>query len=455
MPNSLPGTVLTSAISSTEAMQSIFSARATVQRMLDVEAALARSLATAGVIPASAATSWIRCCHAEQIDLVALTAEAGAAGNLAIPLVRQLTAAVAMLDPEAARYVHWGATSQDVIDTGRVLQLRAATELIQDDLAALANSLAGLAQRYRDTPMIGRTWLQHALPITFGLKAAGWLDAVMRHQQRLLEYRARSCVLQFGGAAGTLASLGDRADSVAQAMASDLGLALPNMPWHAHRDRLVECATQLAGLTGTLGKIARDIALMSQTEVAEVSEPNGPGRGGSSSMPHKRNPVGCAGVLAAATRMPALAATMLSALPNEHERALGGWQSEWETLPEMVALCAAALAQLRTVIEGLQVDPQRMRRNIDATGGMIMAEAVVLELAPHLGRAQAHQLVEAACHKAYAEQRDLLSVLQTEPQVAEILSKQRLAQLFDPLSYLGQAGAYVDRVLAAHQQRTP
>ena len=454
MPNSLPGTVLTSAISSTEAMQSIFSARATVQRMLDVEAALARSLATADVIPASAATSWIRCCHAEQIDLVALTAEAGTAGNLAIPLVRQLTAAVAMLDPEAARYVHWGATSQDVIDTGRVLQLRAATELIQDDLAALANSLASLTQRYRDTPMIGRTWLQHALPITFGLKAAGWLDAVMRHQQRLLECRARLCVLQFGGAAGTLASLGDRADSVAQAMASDLGLALPNMPWHAHRDRLVECATQLAGLTGTLGKIARDIALMSQTEVAEVSEPNGPGRGGSSSMPHKRNPVGCAGVLAAATRMPALAATLLSALPNEHERALGGWQSEWETLPEMVALCAAALAQLRTVIEGLQVDPQRMRRNIDATGGMIMAEAVVLELAPHLGRAQAHQLVEAACHKAYAEQRDLLSVLQTEPQVAAVVSKQRLAQLFDPLSYLGQAGAYVDRVLAAHQQRT-
>lgn len=452
MPNSVPGTALTSAIASTEAMQEIFSAHGTVQRMLDVEAALARALASAGVIPEPAATSWVRCCQAEQIDLMALAVAARDAGNIAIPLVQQLTAAVAATDPDAARYVHWGATSQDVIDTGQVLQLIDATQVISVDLAALADALADLAQQHRDTPMIGRTWLQHALPITFGLKAAGWLDALLRHQQRLAELRSRLGVLQFGGAAGTLASLGNRAASVAQSIASDLQLVPANVPWHAHRDRFVECATALASLTGTLGKIARDIALMSQTEIAELSEPTTPGRGGSSSMPHKRNPVGCAAVLAAATRVPALAATMLCAMPNEHERGLGGWQSEWETLPELVSLSAAALAQLRAVIEGLQVDSRRMRRNIDVSGGMIMAEAVTLELAHHLGRAQAHQLVESACHRAYAEQRDLLSVLQGEPQVVSVLSKQRLAQLFDPLGYIGEAGACVDRVLAAYRQ---
>jgi 3-carboxy-cis,cis-muconate cycloisomerase len=301
--------------------------------------------------------------------------------------------------------------------------------------------------------MIGRTWLQHALPITFGLKLAGWLDALIRHQQRLLACRERVCVLQFGGASGTLASLADHAPSVTQAMARELELSTPDLPWHAHRDRFVECATTLGMLTGTLGKIARDISLMSQTEVAELSEPSAPGRGGSSSMPHKRNPVGSAAVLSAATRVPSLVATLLSAMPNEHERALGAWQSEWETLPEIVSLCAAALGQLRSLIDGLQVDTERMRRNIDASRGMVMAESVALALATSLGRAQAHQLVEAACHKAYAQHIDLLTVLQAEPQVLGVLSKQRLEQLFDPLSYVGEAGASVDRVLEAYRQR--
>jgi 3-carboxy-cis,cis-muconate cycloisomerase len=370
-------------------------------------------------------------------------------------MVKQLTAAVAAMDADAARYVHWGATSQDVIDTGRVLQLREAINVITHELAALVDALAGMAQCYRDTPMIGRTWLQHALPITFGMKLAGWLDALLRHQQRLAACRKQVCVLQFGGASGTLASLGEHASSVTQAMAQELDLATSHLPWHAHRDRFVECATTLGMLTGTLGKIARDISLMSQTEVAELSEPGAPGRGGSSSMPHKRNPVGSAAVLSAATRVPSMVATLLSAMPNEHERALGGWQSEWETLPEIVSLSAAALAHLRSVIDGLQVDTERMRRNIDASRGMVMAESVTLALATSLGRAQAHQIVEAACHKAYAENSDLLTVLQTEHEVVGVLSEQRLAQLFDPLSYVGEAGNFVDRVLEAYQQRKP
>ena len=447
--------MLTSAISSTEAMQQIFSARATLQSMLDVEAALARALAAKGVIPVSAVDPWVRCCQADQLDIPSLVTAAQDAGNIAIPMVKQLTAAVAAMDADAARYVHWGATSQDVIDTGRVLQLREAINVITHELAALVDALAGMAQCYRDTPMIGRTWLQHALPITFGMKLAGWLDALLRHQQRLAVCREQVCVLQFGGASGTLASLGEHASSVAHAMARELDLATPHLPWHAHRDRFVGCATTLGMLTGTLGKIARDISLMSQTEVAELSEPGGPGRGGSSSMPHKRNPVGSATVLSAATRVPSLVATLLAAMPNEHERALGGWQSEWETLPEIVSLSAASLAHLRSVIDGLQVDTARMRSNIDASRGMVMAESVALALATSLGRAQAHQIVEAACHKAYAENRDLLTVLQTEPEVVGVLSEQRLAQLFDPLSYVGEAGNFVDRVLEAYQQRKP
>jgi 3-carboxy-cis,cis-muconate cycloisomerase len=430
VPDSLPGTTLTSGISSTDTLQAIFSARSTVQRMLDVEAALAHALATAGVIPSAAVDPWVRCCDADQIDINALRLAVPEAGNIAIPLVKQLTANVAAIDADAARYVHLGATSQDLIDTAKVLQLRDAVYVITNDLVLLADVLALLARRYRDTPMIGRTWLQHALPITFGLKVAGWLDALLRHQQRVHDMSKQLRVLQFGGASGTLASLGDHALAVSQSIADQLDLTLPSVPWHAHRD----------------------IALMSQTEVAELSEPDAPGRGGSSSMPHKRNPVGCAAVLSAATRVPGLVATMLSAMPNEHERALGGWQAEWETLPEIVSLSAAALAQLSSVTARLQVDTERMRSNIDASRGMVMAEAIVIELAHGLGRAQAHQLVEAACRKAYSQRQDLLKELQAEPQVTDVLSKDRLAQLFDPLSYIGQAGAYVDRVLETYEK---
>ena len=444
---------LTHAMSSSEGMSQIFSPVNTVQRMLDVEAALAQALAAEGVIPQDAAQAIVEACVAANIDLDALARDAGDAGNLAIPLLRQLTAQVAARNAEAARYVHWGATSQDVIDTGVVLQLREALQLMRVALSELADAIAALAHRYRTVPMIGRTWMQHALPITFGLKAAGWLDAVLRHQDRINSLGQRVGVLQFGGASGSLASLGDQGLAVAQVLAHQLELELPAVPWHGHRDRMTEVATTLGLLTGTLGKIARDISLQMQTEVAELSEPVVHGRGGSSTMPHKRNPVGCAAVLAASGRVPALVSTMLSAMVQEHERALGGWQAEWDTLPQITELAGVALIQLRKVVEGLQVDESRMRANIDLTRGLVMAEAVSLALGRHLGRAAAHELVESACAEALRSNATLQEVLQVDSRVTQHLNTHALEQLFDPSQYLGEAIAFTDRVLAAHRQR--
>lgn len=444
---------LTAAMFSTEGMERIFSGQNTVQRMLDFEAALARAEAVEDIVPPHAAAVIAACCDVAHIDLDALTQAAAQAGNLAIPLIKQLTATVAARDPEAANYVHWGATSQDVIDTGMVLQLREAIDLIVVDLAVFADTLAALALHHRSTPVIGRTWMQHALPVTFGLKVAGWLDAVLRHQARLAQLRARLFVLQFGGAAGTLASLGNRGLTVATALARELDLRLPDAPWHTQRDRMAEVATVLGLLTGTLGKIARDIALHSQTDVGELAEPVAQGRGGSSTMPHKRNPVGCAAALTAALRVPALVSTMLSGMVQEHERALGGWQAEWDTLPEIVSLCGGALVQLGQVVGGLSVDAARMRANIDSTGGLVMAEAVAMALAEHIGRPAAHLILEQACAHAVANQQALLSVLTADTRVTAQLTVAEIEQLFQPLVYTGEALAFVDRVLAAHGHR--
>ncbi|WP_430869614.1 3-carboxy-cis,cis-muconate cycloisomerase, partial [Cupriavidus basilensis] len=437
-----------------------FSDAGTVQRMLDFEAALARAEARCGVIPEDAAEIIAATCRADEIDLDALAAAAVAAGNLAIPLVRQLTARVKSRDEQAARYVHWGATSQDAIDTGMVLQLREALQAIDTDLHAVGDACAALATRHRNTPMVARTWLQHALPTTFGLKAAGWLDALRRDRRRLGATRAQAAVLQFGGAAGTLASLGAAAPAVIAALGRELSLEVPAAPWHACRDRLVEVATTLGMLTGTLGKIARDIALMMQTEVAEVAEPASPGRGGSSTMPHKRNPVGCAAVLTAAVRVPPLVATMLAGMVQEHERALGGWQAEWDTLPQVVTLAAGALRQTLEVVSGLQVDAGRMRANLDMTNGLILAEAAMLELGGRIGRLPAHHLVEGACRRAVAEgttlRQALGATLAEAPAHAGLMDAAALDRVCDPANYFGSAGEFVDQALAAwRESRTP
>jgi len=430
----------------------VYGDAATVQRMLDVEAALARAEAACGVIPAGAAAPIEAACHVAEIDLDALAAAAPAGGNLAIPLVKQLTAAVARRDAQAARYVHWGATSQDVIDTGAVLQLRDALACIDAQLHAAAVACAALARIHRDTLMVGRTWLQHALPITFGLKAAGWLDALRRDRERLARAAAQAAVLQFGGAAGTLASLGERAADVAAALAHELDLELPALPWHTQPDRLAEAGAAMGIATGTLGKIARDVALCMQTEIGELAEPEAHGRGGSSTMPHKRNPVGSAAIATAALRMPGLMATLHAGLVQEHERALGGWQSEWDTMPQIAALCAGAAHNARLLLQGLQVRPERMRANLDATRGLILGEAAMLALGGRMGRLQAHELVEAASRHATEHglslPQALRVVLDRDPDTAGLLDDAEIARLADPARYTGQAGAFVDRVLA-------
>ncbi|HEX7044069.1 MAG TPA: 3-carboxy-cis,cis-muconate cycloisomerase [Burkholderiales bacterium] len=431
----------------TKAMRAVFSDHGRLQAMLDFEAALARAEAAVGVVPETAAAAIAAQCGAELYDIDALAARAAAAGNLAIPLVQELTARVAQRDAQAAGFVHWGATSQDVIDTGLVLQLRAACDLIEADVEALAAALARLAAAHARTPLAARTLLQHALPTTFGLKLAGWLDALERDRARLRAARGRMLVLQFGGAAGTLAALGEHGPAVAAALARELGLACPALPWHTHRDRLAEAATTLGLLAGTLGKIGRDVTLLMQTEVAEALEPSAPGRGGSSTLPHKRNPVGSLVAAAAALRVPHLVATMLAAMVQEHERAAGAWHAEWEVLPEICALTAGAAAQLRQVIEGLEIDPARMRANLEQTRGLIMAEAVTMALARTLGRDAAHRLVEAASRRAAAEGRHLRDVLAADAEAARHLAAADLDRLFDPSSYIGSAEQMVERVL--------
>ncbi|HEY6937803.1 MAG TPA: 3-carboxy-cis,cis-muconate cycloisomerase [Terriglobales bacterium] len=433
-----------------QAVEEIFSDRRRIQSMLEFEAALARAEARAGVIPASAAAPITAKSRAELFDFDALAQAAAPAGNLAIPLVKQLTALVAAEDKGAARFVHWGATSQDAIDTGFVLQARHALELIAKELERFSEILAQLAQQHRDTTLPARTWMQQALPTTLGLRVAGWLDAVDRHRVRLEETRSHALALQFGGAVGTLAALGDKGITVAKALGKELKLAVPELPWHAHRDRMAEIATTLGLCSGTLGKIARDLSLQAQTEVAEVFEPAAPGRGGSSTMPHKRNPVTAAVVLAAATRVPALVSTMLSSMVQEQERGLGGWHAEWETLPEIISLTAGALHHLAETVEHLDVDTERMRANLELTHGLIFAEAVQMVLGEQIGRLEAHELVETACQRAQEQKRHLRDVLAEEPKVKQHLDKQELERLFDPARYLGMASELIDRVLEAH-----
>jgi 3-carboxy-cis,cis-muconate cycloisomerase len=432
-----------------EVTDRIFSDTMRIQRMLDFEAALAHAEARLDVIPKNAAGPIRDHSEARRFDLPSIGLAAARAGNLAIPLIKELTNLVARSDQEAARYVHWGATSQDAIDTGLILQLRDAFDAIESDLQHLCETLAQMALEHRATPLPARTWMQQAVPTVFGLKVAGWLDALTRHRARLQETRQRVLVLQFGGAAGTLASLGADGMKVGQELAKELKLGLPELPWHSHRDRIVEVGTTLALLVGTLGKIARDISLQTQTEIAEVFEPSGDGRGGSSTMPHKRNPVTCAVILSAAQQVPALASSLLYAMPQEHERGLGGWHAEWDTLPELVCRCGGALHHMVELMIGLEVDTVRMRQNLDATQGLIFAEAVTMALGKRIGKQAAHQIMEEAAKQAIAGKKSLRESLSANPEVTSRLSSTELDKLFDPLNYLGVANEFIDRTVVA------
>jgi 3-carboxy-cis,cis-muconate cycloisomerase len=448
----------------TAAMRAAFGEGALLARCAEVEGALARAQARLGIVPHAAAEAISAAAASvaadpQSLDLARLKRETANVGYPILPLVRQLAERAG----EAGRWLHWGATTQDIMDTAAVLQIREGLRLIEDDLAAVRFHLADLARRWRDAPMAGRTHLQHALPITFGFKAAVWLSAFDRHAARLAELRPRVLVAQFGGAAGTLASLtspspqagegqgggeGEAALGSRRELARELALGEPAITWHVARDAIAETVQFLALLGGSLGKVAFDVMLMSATEFGEAAEPFVAGRGSSSTMPQKRNPISCELILAAAKALRQAAGLMLDALISDFERATGPWHVEWIALPESFGYAAGALAQAKFMLGGLIVDPVRMAKNLGMTHGLIVAEAVMMGLAPHTGRNEAHDFVYDACRTAIEQNRPLCDVLLAVPEVAGPLGADRLRALTDPANYLGAAQAMVDRVLA-------
>jgi 3-carboxy-cis,cis-muconate cycloisomerase len=428
----------------TPRMREIFSDRTLVGRYVEVEVALARAQGRCGVIPAEAAAAIASQCDAGALDFDLLRAETDIVGYPILPLVHQLVKQCG----EAGHYVHWGATTQDIMDTAVVLQVRDALEVVDADIAELRRILAALAVEHRDTPMAGRTHLQQALPITFGYKAAIWLAMFDRHAERLAQLRPRVLVGQFGGAAGTLASLGDRGLEVQALLMEELGLGVPQTTWHVARDGLAEAVNLLGLITGSLGKIAFDVMMMASTEFGEAYEPFVTGRGASSTMPQKRNPISSELMLAAAKAVRQHAGLMLDAMIQDFERATGPWHAEWLAIPESFVLAAGALHQGKFMLGGLIVDKARMARNLDLTNGLIVAEAVMMGLAPFIGRQEAHDVVYGACRTVAEHGGSLADALVVLPIVAAHFDRPALDALTDPRNYLGAAPQMVDRAVA-------
>jgi 3-carboxy-cis,cis-muconate cycloisomerase len=436
----------------TEAMRAVFADEALVGRYLEVEVALAKAQARLGIIPDKAAKEIAAKAKIDIIDFERLRKETERVGYPILPLVRQITERCA---DGLGEYAHWGATTQDIMDCAVVLQVRDALKLIETDLIAVGNALAAVAEKHRDTTMVGRTHLQHALPITFGYKAAVWLSSIDRHRARLAELRPRVLVAEFGGAAGTLASLGDKGLDVRRELAKELSLDEPVITWHVARDGLAEVVNFLGLVSGTLGKIAFDVMLMMQNEVIEAFEPFAPGRGASSTMPQKRNPISCELILAAAKGVRQQVGLMLDAMVQDHERATGPWHAEWLAVPESFLLTASALHQARFLLEGLEVDVKQMRANLDITGGLIVAEAVMMGLAPKLGRQKAHDLVYDACRRSLEKKTPFLDELKAERDITANATDKELAALVEPANYVGLAGEMVDWVLGERSRRRP
>lgn len=427
----------------TAEMRDVFSDEALVGRYLEVEAALARAQARVGVVPEDAAKAIDAASRAIVIDFDKLRRETEIVGYPILPLVHQLSEAAGA----AGRYVHWGATTQDIMDTATVLQLRAALGIVARDLRELRDILAAMARKYRDTPMAGRTHLQQALPVTFGYKAAVWLSSVDRHIERIAQALPRILLGEFAGAAGTLASIGDGGLEMQRLFCEELGLRQPSMTWHVARDGIAEAVTLLGLITGTLGKIATDITMMSATEFGEVSEPFVPGRGASSTMPQKRNPISSELMLAAAKAVRQHVATILDSMIQDFERATGPWHLEWISLPESFLLTASSLANAKFMLAGLTVHEQRMRENLDLTHGLIVAEAVMMAAAQKLGRQHAHDIVYEACRKAIESDGQLADILQGIPEIVTALGGvDAIRRHCDPANYLGLCGEMVDRV---------
>ena len=428
----------------TPAMRAVFSDYATVERYAEVEVALARAEAACGVIPAEAAAEIAARCDVSAFDFDLLRQETDNVGYPILPLVHQLSKQCG----EAGGYVHWGATTQDIMDSATVLQVREGLRLIGDDIDAVRGILVSLSKKFRDTPMAGRTHLQQALPVTFGYKTSIWLDMFDRHAERLAQLRPRVLVGQFAGAAGTLASLGDKGMAVQAALCRELGLGQPVSTWHVARDALAETVNFLALVTGTLGKIALDLMIMASTEFAEIYEPFVKGRGASSTMPQKRNPISCELMLAASKGVRQQAGLMMDAMVQDFERATGPWHAEWMALPEAFVLTAGALHQAKFALGGLIVDTDRMALNLGISRGLIVAEAVMMGLAPALGRQEAHDVVYDACRVANETGVALAEALAADERISARISAPEIARLTDPANYLGSVGEMVDRVVA-------
>jgi 3-carboxy-cis,cis-muconate cycloisomerase len=443
---------LIDSLATTDALAELFSDQSVLQAMLDFEVALARAEASIGVIPKSAAGGIVAAGKADSFDVAALVRDTLRSATLGVPLAKALTERVRSKNPEAVGFVHWGATSQDVADTALIVLLKRVQPMLSADLARLETALRNLSEQHKNTVMLGRTLMQAGPPVTFGLKAAGWLGAISRGLQRLDSGFAEALIVQFGGATGTLASLGEHGPAVARALAKELGLGCPDAPWHTHRDRLATLVSSCGVLTGSLGKMARDISLLMQNEVAEVAEPSGQGRGGSSTMPHKRNPVGCAVTLAAAHRVPGEVAAFLSAMVQEHERGVGGWQVEWPIVASVVQSTGLAAASMAEVAEGLSVDPARMQSNIENTRGVIFAERAMILLGSNLGRDVAHQLLEEATRKSISQGKPLSQVLAEMPEVTSRLDASTLRQLEVPEQYLGSAETFRQALVSSSQK---
>jgi 3-carboxy-cis,cis-muconate cycloisomerase len=432
-------------------MRAAMSDRAWLGAMVEFEVALARAEDRLGLVPHEAAEA-IAGVRAEGLDAAEIGRATVAAGTPVVPLLKAMRA---QLPEPAARHLHRGATTQDVMDTGAMLLCRRGLVLLVRDLDEVAGRCAVLADAHRQTLMPGRTLLQQALPIPFGLKAAGWLVAVVATRDRLRQVGREGLAVQLGGAAGTLASLGDRGVEVLRELGAELGLAEPVVPWHTARGRVAEVAAALGVAVGVAGKIAGDVALMAQTEVGEVAEPGGPGRGGSSTLPHKRNPVGAMEVAVCVRRAQPLVAALLGAMVQEHERALGAWQLEWEALPELFRLTAGAVDRVREVLDGLEVFGDRMRANLSLTRGLLLSEHVSTVLAERIGRPRAQELVEAASTRAAAGDRSLREELLADEEISRHLSEAEVDAALDPAAYLGSSAAFIDRALAAYRASSP
>lgn len=428
-------------------MRQVWSDENRTAKYLDIERALAKVQGALGLIPQEAADEIVQHCELSMIDWDQLKAKTEQIGYPIIAVVNQINA---NCRDRLGEYCHWGATTQDITDTAAVLQMREGLALVEQDLKDISDALAALAQKYRDTPVIGRSNLQQATPITFGYKMASILAGMDRHRERLQQLKPRVLMGEFGGASGTLSSLDKGAMETQAALMKELGLAQPLISWHTVRDTIAEVGAFLGLVGGSLGKIAMDVKLMMQTEVGEVFEPYAPGRGSSSTMPQKRNPISCLYIHANISVARQHVAALMDAMVADHERSTGPWEIEWVCLPEIFCLMSGALKQTKFVLQGLEVDATRMRANMDITHGLVMSEAVMMGLGPYLGREYAHDLVYDLCRQALAENRPLIDILEAHPEIKQHLSRSQLESLCDPVNHLGQAGVMVDRVLAAH-----